>query len=267
VNDFVLSKLLWALTQPATALFFLVFLGWLCQRWLPRFSQLLLGSAMLFLLVLSTTPIGRASLAPLEDRFQRPQIVGPIAGIVVLGGAQSPDASAIVGRPQLNDAAERMIEFVALARAHPDAKLLFTGGSGMVLRQDVREADDVPPLLTQLGFDPARVMLERNSRNTWENAVESKKLVQPKDGETWVLVTSAFHMPRAVGCFRRAGWNVLPYPVDYRTQPRDGWPLLDTLDQLNLFSVAAKEWVGLLSYHLMQRTDAWLPAPTAGGEG
>jgi uncharacterized SAM-binding protein YcdF (DUF218 family) len=259
--DFVLSKLFWTLTQPATALFFAVFGAFILQRWLPRLSRLLLAGAALFLLVLSTTPMGRSSLAVIEDRFPQREVKDPIAGIVVLGGALSPDASAAVGHPQLNDAVERLTALVELARAHPEAKLLFSGGSGSVLRPDDREADYVPAALAQMGFDPARVALERDSRNTWENALYSKKLMQPREGEVWVLVTSAYHMPRAVGCFRAAGWPVLPYPVDYRTQPRDQWPLLDTFGQMALFSVAAREWVGLVGYHLMDRSDAWFPAP------
>jgi uncharacterized SAM-binding protein YcdF (DUF218 family) len=259
--DFVLSKLFWSLTQPATVLFFAVFGAWALRRWLPRFSNLLLAGSALFLLVLSTTPIGRWSLGVLEDRFPQPKLEGPVAGIIVLGGGLSPEGSKAVGHAQLNDSVERITQMVALARAYPEAKVIFSGGSGAVFRQDVREADYVPDLVRSLGFDPARIVLERESRNTWENAVESKKIMQPREGETWLLVTSAWHMPRAVGCFRAAGWPVLAYPVDYRTLPRDQWPALETLAQLALFSMAAKEWVGLAGYHLMQRTDAWLPAP------
>jgi uncharacterized SAM-binding protein YcdF (DUF218 family) len=261
--DFVLSKLLWALTQPATTLFFAIFLAWTLRRRMPRLSGFLLGGSALFLLVLSTTPIGRWSLGVLEDRFPQRRIDGPVAGIIVLGGAISAEATQAVGRTQIHDAAERITEFVDLARAHPEARLVFTGGSGAVFRQDAREADYIPDLLRTMGFDPARVTFERDSRNTWENATYSKQIVQPRQGETWVLVTSASHMPRSVGCFRAAGWRVVAYPVDYRTQPRDQWPILDTLGQLALFSGAAREWVGLFGYHLMGRTDAWLPAPEA----
>lgn len=259
--DFVLSKLLWALTAPATMLFFAVTLGWALQRRTPRFSNWLLGGSAIFLLLLSATPIGRVSLGALEDRFPQQKIEGPIDGIIVLGGALSPEASSAVGHPQVNDSAERLTAFIELARAHPEAKLVFTGGSGEVFRQDVREADTVPSLLTSLGFDASRVVLERDSRNTWENAVDAKQLARPHPGEVWVLITSAWHMPRSVGCFRAAGWTVVPYPVDFRTLPRDRWPLLDTLNQLDQFSAAAKEWVGLVGYHLMGRTDAWFPAP------
>jgi uncharacterized SAM-binding protein YcdF (DUF218 family) len=259
--DFVLSKLLWALTAPATCLFFAVTLGWALQRRMPRTSNLLLGGSAIFLLLLSATPIGRVTLGALEDRFPQQKIDGPIDGIIVLGGALSPDGTSAVGHPQINDAAERLTAFIELARAHPEAKLVFTGGSGEVFRQSVREADDVPMFLNGLGFDASRVTLERDSRNTWENATFSKELVKPRPGEVWVLITSAWHMPRSVGCFRAAGWQVLPYPVDYRTLPRDQWPLLETLTQLDLFTMAAKEWVGLAGYHLMGRTDAWFPAP------
>jgi len=260
--DFVLSKLLWALTAPATCVFFAVTLGWALQRRMPRLSNWLLGGSAVFLLLLSATPIGRVTLGALEDRFPQQKIEGPIDGIIVLGGALSPDASAAVGHPQLNDAAERLTGFIELARAHPEAKLVFTGGSGEVFRQSVREADDVPMFLNGVGFDASRVTLERDSRNTWENAVFSQKLVDPKPGEVWLLVTSGWHMPRSVGIFRQQGWPVIPYPVDYLT---DGvyWKIKDPdfNEGLGLLHRGLKEWIGMVAYHLLGYTDSWFPGP------
>lgn len=258
--SFIASQLLWLVTAPASLLFFAILGAWVLQRWLPRLSRFLLAGSALFLLALSCMPVGSWSLALLEDRFAAPKLTQPVDGIIVLGGALSPEASAQVGQPVLNDSAERLTEMVALARRYPDAKLLFTGGSGNWRRPDAREADQVGPFLAS-PMDPSRVMFERDSRNTWQNAVDAKRLLKPGEDETWLLITSAWHMPRAVGCFRAAGWKVLPYPVDYRTWPRDEWPWLETLGQLVHFSMAAKEWVGLISYHMMDRTDTWFPAP------
>jgi uncharacterized SAM-binding protein YcdF (DUF218 family) len=114
--------------------------------------------------------------------------------------------------------------------------------------------------LIDLGVAPDRVLVEDRSRNTYENAVMSHDLVQPKAGETWLLLTSAWHMPRAVGCFRHTGWEVLPYPVDYRTEARPRLELL-LAPHLELLDLAAKEWVGLAAYRLLGRIDALFPAP------
>jgi uncharacterized SAM-binding protein YcdF (DUF218 family) len=110
------------------------------------------------------------------------------------------------------------------------------------------------------GVDPARLLAEDRSRDTYENAVFSRDLVAPQREDVWILVTSAMHMPRAVGCFRRLAWEVVPYPVDYRaeTAPR---PSFFLSEHLELLDVAAKEWVGLVAYRLLGHTDALFPGP------
>jgi uncharacterized SAM-binding protein YcdF (DUF218 family) len=160
----------------------------------------------------------------------------------------------------LNNAAERITEFVALARRYPEARLVFTGGSGFVFPGALREADVIHHVLDGLGSDLSRITFERESRNTYENALFSRPLVNPGTGETWLLITSAAHMPRSVGIFRRAGWPVLAYPVDYRSTRELSWSpdLLSGLDALN---ESLREWVGLVAYRLMDRTDALFPAP------
>ena len=116
--------------------------------------------------------------------------------------------------------------------------------------------------LRQAGIDPDCVIFETDSRNTWENALFSRRLVEPQPGETWLLVTSALHMPRSVGIFRRVGWEVVPYPVDYRTR-RGGHPYLrfEFEKTLSLLHEATREWIGLVSYRLMDRTSALFPGP------
>ena len=112
------------------------------------------------------------------------------------------------------------------------------------------------------GLDEARVIFEDRARDTHENALLSKPLAAPEPGERWLLVTSASHMPRAVGAFRQVGWPVIPYPVDFRTggelrlvaAPDAGqrWRELDH---------AARSWIGLIAYRLTGRIPSLLPAP------
>jgi uncharacterized SAM-binding protein YcdF (DUF218 family) len=185
-----------------------------------------------------------------------------VDGIIVLGGAVDAALSHARGQVSLNEAAERITEGVALARRYPQARILLTGGDGSLIQTGYSEADATRKLFIDLGIAPDRIVIESASRNTWENAAFSYRTVEPRADQTWLLVTTAMHMPRAVGCFRRAGWSIVPYPVDYRTYPTVefevsfGFP--GGLDLLNL---VVKEWDGLIAYYLLGRMDAFFPAP------
>lgn len=255
--SFILSKLAWALLTPGTLLLIMVAGAWAIHRRNPRWSRGLLLIATSCLAALCITPIGAWVLRPLESQFPPPEIKAQaVDGIIVLGGAVDAEGTARSGAPVLNDAAERLTTFVALARAYPQAKLLFSGGSGDPLRPEYREADQVKSLFLSLGLDPQRVIYERDSRNTYENALYSKALIQPAAAQHWLLVTSAWHMPRAIGCFEKAGWKVIPFPVDYRSRSYDHWAMFLPDVQLDLLTTGLREWLGLASYRLMGRTQA-----------
>lgn len=185
-----------------------------------------------------------------------------VDGVIVLGGAVDQNLTEARGIPALNGAAERMTEFVALARRYPEARLVFTGGQGSLVHGGLTEADVARRLFTALGLPEARVTYEDQARNTWENAVFTHRLVEPRPGETWLLVTSASHMPRSVGAFRRAGWQVVPWPVNYRT----GHSLAALYDapfpdRLQMLESGLREWLGMAVYRALGRSDALFPAP------
>lgn len=257
---FVISKIIWALLAPDSLLFLLLLGAWLWHRRRPALSRSLLGLGLLFIAALALLPLTHWCAAPLEHRFAAPQTLARVDGIIVLGGALELENTVTLQQPALNAAAERMTAFAALARQYPQARLVFTGGSGLVRNTTYTEADVARALFESLGVDQARMIYENASRNTWENALYSKKLVDPKPGETWLLVTSAWHMPRSVGCFRKAGWEVVPYPVDYIGNDSH-WASFNASRQLVELGLVEKEWLGLLSYHLLNRTDALFPAP------
>jgi uncharacterized SAM-binding protein YcdF (DUF218 family) len=257
---FVLSKILWGLAAPGSLLFLTLAAAWIWHRSRPGLSRGLLGLALLALAAVALLPVSHWLISPLEQRFPLPRLPEKVDGIIVLGGAVELDPTGNPEMPAVDDAGERLLSFVALARRYPEARLVYTGGSGMVRDQDNREADLVKPMLTSLGVDPARTLYERDSRTTWENAVDSKRLVLPQPGQTWILITSSWHMPRSVGCFRQVGWKVLPYPVDYLGNGPP-WAALNAIDQLHVIGVAEKEWIGLLAYHLMGHSDTLFPGP------
>jgi uncharacterized SAM-binding protein YcdF (DUF218 family) len=185
-----------------------------------------------------------------------------VDGILVLGGAIDPRLSQERLRAALGERAERLTEFLRLARAYPTAKLVYAGGSAAIPETERREADFAARLLTDLGVSRERLLLERNSRNTYENAAEAKRLVKPVSGETWILITSASHMPRAVGVFRAQRWAVLAYPVDFRTRPHSSFhPTFDLAGGLGALNAAAYEYIGLLTYWLRGRIDDLFPGP------
>lgn len=252
--SFILSKLVWAVFNPGTLLLLFVATAWATHRRHPQWSRGLLSIVAIFLTVLTICPIGAWILKPLESQFSLPAPgTQPVDGIIVLGGALDPEGSARSGAPALNDAAERLTTFVALARAYPQARLIFSGGSGDPLNQMIREADQVKALFLALGLPSERVVYERDSRNTYENALYSKKLARPEPGQRWLLVTSAWHMPRAMGCFEKAGWQVTPYPVDFRSNSHDHWMSFQPDQQLDMVTTGVREWIGLVSYRLMGR--------------
>lgn len=261
---FVLAKLFWGLVAPGNALAWLGGVGVVLRR--VRIARHLLAGVALLWLLLAVVPVGDGLLRPLEERFPPPGLPAVVDGIIVLGGAVVPGISQARGQPAVNQAAERMIEFVALAQRYPQARRVFSGGSGLLREPDLAEAPVAAALFARLGLAPDTLVLEDRSRNTRENALYTQALVRPQPGERWLLVTSAAHMPRAVGVFQRLGWSVIPYPCDYRTRPDDGSaPFLrfDLLWGLELMDTALREWLGLLSYWLRDWTPRLFPAPEA----
>jgi uncharacterized SAM-binding protein YcdF (DUF218 family) len=261
---FAASKVLWTVAAPGNLL--LLLLLWGVLRLVlsgGRRGRGIAAVATLALLVLAVTPVADWLGGVLENRF--PQLTAApehVDGIILLGGSFSPLLSAERGLPEMTSAADRVTSTVALARRYPEARIVFTGGDASLGQGGLTEAVPARRLLTELGIPPERLEIEEHSRNTWENATMTHALVQPVPGQVWLLVTSAMHMPRAVGCFRRAGWTVVPYPVDYRTLPSVPFGVdLAFPGELDLLNLVAHEWDGLIAYWLLGRMDALLPAP------
>ncbi len=261
---FFLSKLAWWFIEPSNAVVFaigaaiiLLFAGRV------RAGRNILLAIAVFVGALSLLPIPDIVVGTLEQRFPRPDpLPEKVDGIILLGGAQIPRMTAEYGTPALNAAAGTVTTFIWLGRHYPNAKLVFTGGSGDPMRQDLSEAETLRLFLTQQGFDAGRVLYETRSRNTYENALLSKPLANPQPGETWILVTQALHVPRSVGAFRKVGWEVTPYSEVYRygRYVHFGAPT-NVREALALFSAGIREWTGLLAYWLTGRSASFLPAP------
>jgi len=225
-----------------------------------RAGRFLTAASLLLLTVAAFSPLGNALLFALEDRFPPwDSARGEPAGIIVLGGAITPDVAAARGQQALNEAAERITATLALALRYPNARIVYSGGDPSLLSAGTDEAELAAQLFDRLGLARGRILLEARSRNTAENARFSKALVAPNEGERWLLLTSAWHMPRAMGAFRNAGFAVEAYPVDWRTRGRDD--IIVPLAGLPRTDVAIREWAGLLAYRLTGRSSALFPGP------
>jgi len=269
MNDFpwmfYLSKIALFLAQPlnlsivllAIAVLFSAF-GW------RRISGPAGFFALLILAVASLTSFGALIMNPLEERFQRPSPAPEkVAGIVVLGGGFEGAINLARGGYDVNNGGDRFIEAVALARRYPDARIVISGGTGTVMLEGEGDAVTAVRLFEALGIPRSRLVLEPDSRNTQENVDNIRTLVSPAQNETWLLVTSAFHMPRSMGLFRKAGFPIVPWPVDYRTSGQEGVGVLrdNVIDALSTTTMAIREWSALVTYKFAGRIDSVFPGP------
>ncbi|MCP4937393.1 MAG: YdcF family protein [bacterium] len=233
-----------------------------------RITHRLSLAAIIALIIMAFTPLGHLILLPLEERIKRPLNIENMKapdGIVVLGGSIDTIVTKARGTIAINESGERLTQIVELARRFPKARIVFSGGSGKIFSKNMSEADAALSFFLQMGLQPDRLVFEDKSQNTWQNARYTKDLLNPSPGERWLLVTSAFHMPRSLGCFRNVGMKIIPWPVDYRTRgasdlyrffdrASEGWKRVD---------IGVREWVGLLVYRLSGRIDSFFPRQAA----
>jgi len=232
------------------------------------FGRRLLAASTLLLALCGFSPVGKWLILPLEQRFPPWDASrGAPDGIVVLGGGIDPDLSADVGVAAFTRSADRIVATAELARRYPNARIVYSGGSAnLVGDRSAKEADFALAALESLGVAAERLTAERNSRNTVENAEYARVIAQPKPGERWLLVTSAFHMPRSIGLFRKAGFPVEAYPVDWRASKKGMfWLSPLAIEGLELTQVAIREWIGLTAYWLNGKTDTFFPGPARTG--
>jgi uncharacterized SAM-binding protein YcdF (DUF218 family) len=263
---FFLSKTLGVVLLPSNFLIGIGIVGLLLllTRFAAQGRKLVIASVLL-LAICGLSPIANLLLYPLESRFPPWDASrGAPDGIVVLGGAILPDLSAAHGVAVFGASVDRIIAAAGLARRYPNTRIVFSGGNANLVASDAaKEADFAMPVLEGFGLSGDRLIMERRSRNTEENAEFSKALVSPKAGERWLLVTSAHHMARSVGIFRKIGFDVEPYPVDWRAGGRDDlWKFFIHFPEgLSRIDTASREWMGIVAYWLTGKTSEFFPGP------
>lgn len=262
---FYLSKIIGGLIWPTSIITLLLVSGGVMlyfHLW-PVLCRRLLLTGIALLLICGLSPLGNMLVVPLEQRFPKGDVPEDISGVIMLGGFESSSISLTRKQLSLNDSAERLTEGVLVALSRPRARVIFSGGDGTLRRTQGTAAGRVGEYFEAMGIAPDRIVLEGNSRTTFENATELQRILKPRPGEQFVLVTSAYHMPRSIGTFRRMGFDVIPWPADYRTRgPADAWTSFAVITAgLERVDFSVKEWVGLLAYRLTGRTAELWPGP------
>lgn len=257
------SKLFWLVISPDRGLLLILVLGSvLLFTRRKEIGRWLVVVAAGLLLIVNIIPVGELLLVPLENQFPVPSVDSKsIDGIIVLGGSELPRITHARKQYALNEGGERLISFISIAKRFPKARLVFSGGSGSILN-DYKESDTARLLFQELGMDISQIEFDTKSKNTYESAKNIYQMVKPEYDENWILITSAFHMPRSVGVFRKGGWRVIPYPVDYRsTGEIKNNSFLEGIAEIRVVSHWLHEWAGLVSYRLLGRTSELFPGP------
>ncbi len=258
---FVSSKLLWEVVQPAHLLTWLSAVGTVLLWWhFPETGRLIITVVGLTVLVLGVFPVWQWAYTLLENRFANVRLPDDADGIIALGGQLTSEQS--LRDPEESMGTTRLRKVLTLMQRYPNAQVYFSGFSPAIIPRGPAEYELAQKFFEQQGADLSRIHYEKRARNTYENGVYTQALAQPKPGQTWLLVTSAFHMPRSVGVFREIGWDVIAAQTGYMTEGvyrfMPGWL---SFRRVSRFNGASREWVGLIAYYVTGKASALFPSP------
>ena len=256
--SFYLSKIIWLLLNPFNVfIFFTILTIFLYLVSFKKISIIIFLINSLFLFFISFFPIGSYLIYQIEKEYHLNTVIPKkLDGILILGGATNPLMFKEFNQISVNGSAERLIESVNLIKKFKNSKVVFSGGSGIMNRPDLDHSQVAELFYKKMGLENNRIIFENNSRNTYENIIFSKEIANPQKGQNWLLITSASHMKRAILIGQKHDWQLIPYAVDFKTLKKFKFmPSLNLLSNLNAFQQGSHEWLGLISYYLMQRTN------------
>lgn len=246
---------------PSNLLALVAVLGFVLLTLRLRLGTIIAAFGLAAIAIAALSPLGNMLLTPLEQRFPDGQYpTQNINGIIVLGGSYDTESHSYLSTIVLGEDTEPLAVMVDLARRYPKAKIIFSGGSP---KDTENEAKVVKRYFISFGIAADRILTEGESQTTAENARFTADLLHPAPPSRWLLVTSGYHMPRAVGAFRKAGFDVIAFPAGLRTHGwRDMWrPESTATDNLRRVDIGVHEWVGLLHYKLKGYSSEWFPGP------
>ena len=250
---YLFSKLIWVVLNPLNLLLIILIIGFFFKTInMKIISKAFYTLFLIFFVIAGIFPTGSLILSNLEKNYPAlTTLPSYVDGILILGGPSSPGLTREHEQVSFNEAGERLTESVKLIKNYQSSKIIFSGGFGELPHTYVAKK-----FFSEMGIDISYIIFESKSRNTFENILFSKKIINPKESENWLLVTSSFHMSRAINVAEKLNWKFIPYPVDFRTSKKfiSFKPRFALLDNFNSFNLASHEVVGLLSYYLLGRS-------------
>ncbi len=254
---FVASKILALITQPLAWVIALLLLSLCLPATKIKLMKRMVAVALAVMLLIGWEPLPDLLIRQLENQYAEIPVDADLkgyTGVVVLGGAL--DAGYVAQahqQPVLNGSAERMTWTVTLLQRNPHLQMLFTGGEGALFGVGPTEAERAKVFFDSLRVHGSHLQFEDKSRNTFENAVLTAQLPGVDKTQRWLLVTSAWHMPRSMATFAKAGWNVQAYPVDFRTGTSTPWTSYSLRSGLDSWQLVLHELVGMAAYRIVGR--------------
>ena len=266
--DNIISRGSWLILQPSNFLILLLilsFIGILLKQHNSHWYKISIRvnlTTLFIISLISFTNLASWIMWPLEARFaefNKISMSEKYSGIIVLAGAERTIISTHLNQPTFSNAGERLYQTVNVARKFPYLPLIHSGG--VIRNPSVWSENDVAEKFFHNNeIDLSRIRFDAQSYNTFTNAIESKKLFKANEDQKWLLIKSAYHMPRAVGAFQEANINIHPYPVDYRTPLKYySFFRLSMSENFRTFDLAIHEYLGLIAYYLSGRSKNLFP--------
>ena len=255
--SFYLSKIVWIILNPFNILLISILLGFLLSFLSNKtFSKIIYSLTFIFFIITAVMPTGKFMIYQLEKKFHvLESLPNKIDGILILSGATNPVLTKEYNQISLNDSVERLTESIQLMKKYSNTKIIFSGGSGLINNQKLTHSEVARLFFANFEITLENIVYENKSRNTYENILFSKKIANPKINENWLIVTSAFHMPRALNIAEKLDWKFIPYAVDFRVMKKFSWkPTIKFLENISKFQTASHEWVGLVAYYWIGRS-------------
>lgn len=256
---FLLGKALWLILAPSHFLLLILLLGVILFKFKPNLSYRLSRSVTIVLLLIALTPVEHLILAPLEHRISAPNSLRHIDSIVVLGGGQQKKQSHQFPYSGFGQHTGRMIAAIDLAK-QLNVPLIFVGGQEQATQELYLESTSLKTLVKMADLPSNQVFINDQSNDTYDNATKAKKILAAQQLNHSLLITSAAHMPRALGVFQQQQINITPFPVEYKLSNESHWfSPISLVKKLYLIEYGVHEWLGLAKYYLLGMTPSFFP--------
>jgi len=255
---FYLSKIFWTFFNPINLLVILLLIGIFFQLIRKKIYKRIYQINLILFFLIVFFPTGTFLLWKLENTYPKQEIINnDIDGVLILGAGIDEFMTHEYKQMILNDRIERITESAKIIKKFPNAKIIYSGGNGTFSKPELGSDEVANIFYKQLGVNTDRIIFENKSRNTYENFIFSKKFIDT-DEEKWLLITSAYHMKRAMSVAKKLNLNLIPYPVDFTLQKDFKWKFwyhkINFLYNMNNFQLASHEYIGLIVYYLTKKS-------------